>query len=370
MSPRKTLTGAPAELSRELDEARQKIRALEREITALDRERRTYKDLFDKSPIGLFRTTPDGRVLLANRSMYEMLGFETFEEFAELNLERGLHANRRQRQSFKAVVEKDGEIRGLESVWIRSDRTAINIRESAKAVRDERGEILYYEGTVENVSEKKKIEEELKESLEKLSMLLNETVEALSVTVEKRDPYTAGHQQRVALLATAIARELDHPYETIRALHTAAIVHDIGKIYVPAEILSKPGRLSPEEMSLVKQHSVVGYDILKNIAFDHPIAEIVYQHHEALDGGGYPRGLSGEQLLPEARILSVADVTEALSTHRPYRPAFPLDVALRMLDELKGKLDPEVVDVCISLFEERIFSFDQQAVAFQGRQRT
>ncbi len=345
------------ELQLELAEARSKIRNLERSLGVVEEEKQLYRELFEKSPIGVYRSAPDGRILLGNKSLYMMLGFDTLDEFSDYLQEKDSEINQPYRRSFREKVDQVGQIRGLESVWIRKDETAIHIRESAKVVRDEEGNVVYYEGTLENVSEKKQIEEELTHSLNKLSKLLDETVEALSLTVEKRDPYTAGHQTRVAELACAIARELGYSEDFVRVLQTASLIHDIGKIYVPAEILAKPGKLSRQEMELVKTHSEVGYEILKNISFDQPIAEIVYQHHEHLDGSGYPRGLVGDQIMPEARIMSVADIVEALSTHRPYRPAFTLDVALIELQKLRGKLDERTVKVCVDLFKDRGFTF-------------
>jgi putative nucleotidyltransferase with HDIG domain len=177
--------------------------------------------------------------------------------------------------------------------------------------------------------------------------------------VEVRDPYTAGHQQRVAKLATAIARELSLSEERIEGIGVAGTLHDIGKISIPAEILSKPGRLRKSEFDLVKDHAEIGYSLLKAIEFSRPVAQIVLQHHERTDGSGYPNGLSGKNILIEARIMGVADVIESMSSHRPYRPAFSIDKALLEIILKKGVLyDPEVVDACVRLFNEKGFVFD------------
>ncbi len=357
MAQRKSEASPEDDLSSELEEARSEIRKLKQSLETAEQERLLYKDLFDKSPIGVYRSRPDGSIILCNQSLNTMLGFSSIDEFSKYLQNQEAEVNLNYRQSFRRTVESLGQVRGMESVWVRNDNTAIHIRESAKAVRDEDGEVLYYEGTLENISERKQIEEELTQSLGRLSRIVGETVEALSITVEKRDPYTAGHQKRVAELACAIARELGHSDDFISGLRIAATIHDIGKIYVPAEILAKPGKLSPEEMGLVKMHSVVGYEILKNISFDQPIAEIVYQHHENLAGTGYPRGLIGDQIMMEASIITVADIVEALSTHRPYRPAFTLDVALIELKKLGDLLNQRVVDACISLFMDQGFTF-------------
>ena len=185
------------------------------------------------------------------------------------------------------------------------------------------------------------------------------TIQALSSTVETRDPYTAGHQRRVSNLARAIAQEMGLPKDTIDIIRMAGVIHDIGKISVPAEILSKPGRISDIEMSLIKVHSQSGHDILKDVELPYPIAEIVLQHHERLDGSGYPQGLKGDQILLEAQIISVADVVEAISSFRLYRPGFGIDVALEEIEKNKGILyDEKVVEVCLKLFREKGFRFE------------
>ncbi len=190
--------------------------------------------------------------------------------------------------------------------------------------------------------------------LEKLRKSLEDALQAISTTVEMRDPYTAGHQRRVAHLAVAIAREMGLSEEQIHGIHLSAIVHDIGKIHIPAEILSKPGRLSEIEYSLIKVHPESGYDILKEIDFPWPIAQAVLQHHERMDGSGYPRGLKGEEIIIEARILAVADVVEAIYSHRPYRPGRGLDAALEELGKNRGILyDSAVADACFRLFQEK-----------------
>lgn len=171
--------------------------------------------------------------------------------------------------------------------------------------------------------------------------------------VEIRDPYTAGHQRRVAALATRLAGDLGLGSETVEAVQLASLIHDIGKIYVPAEFLNRPGRLRDIEFDVIKMHPRVGYDILKPLDVDLPISEFVYQHHERLDGSGYPRGLVGDDIHPEARIMAVADVVEAMGSHRPYRPALGLDAALAEITRGRGAIyDPVVVDACLALFAQ------------------
>ncbi len=191
-----------------------------------------------------------------------------------------------------------------------------------------------------------------------LRQSLEQSIQTIADTVEARDPYTAGHQRRVSELATAIAHEMGLPEDKITGIHLAAIIHDLGKIHVPAEILAKPGKLNDIELMLIKTHPQAGYDILKNVKFPWPIAEIVWQHHEKLDGSGYPQGLKGEQILLEAKILTVADVVEAMSSHRPYRPALGILNALSEIERGRGSAyESAVVDACQMLFNEKEFKF-------------
>jgi response regulator RpfG family c-di-GMP phosphodiesterase len=179
--------------------------------------------------------------------------------------------------------------------------------------------------------------------------------------VEKRDPYTAGHQQRVARLACAIAREMNLSGHVMEGIGMAGAIHDLGKIAVPAEILSKPTQLTMEEFSLVKSHARAGFEILKNIDFPWPVAQIACQHHERMNGTGYPDGLKGEDILLEARIIAVADTVEAMASHRPYRPALGIDAALEAVNQGKGDLyDVQVVDACTQLFSKGTFRFDEE----------
>jgi len=201
---------------------------------------------------------------------------------------------------------------------------------------------------------------ELQRNMEKLRRILAGTIRALAATVETRDPYTAGHQQRVSKLACAIAKGMGLPEERVEGVRLAGVIHDIGKISVPAEILNTPRPLTETEYSLVKMHPKIGHDILAGIDFSAPVADIVLQHHERMDGSGYPTGLKGDEILLEARILAVADVVEAMVSHRPYRPALGIDRALEEISKNKGtKYDPEVVDACLTLFTEGGFDFEK-----------
>jgi putative nucleotidyltransferase with HDIG domain len=206
--------------------------------------------------------------------------------------------------------------------------------------------------------ERQRAEAEVQRSLEKIKKSLDGTVLAVANTVEMRDPYTAGHQRQVAQLAGVMAQEMGFSPERVEGMRVLGSLHDIGKIAIPAEILSKPGRLSPMEFTLIKDHPRVGYEIIKDIDFPFPLAEGILQHHERLDGSGYPQGISGPDIILEARILGVADVVEAMASHRPYRMALGIDQALEEISRNRGILyDPEVVDICLKLFTEKGFSF-------------
>jgi HD-GYP domain-containing protein (c-di-GMP phosphodiesterase class II) len=197
------------------------------------------------------------------------------------------------------------------------------------------------------------------QKLEGLLKVLNRAVEAISTLHEKRDPYTAGHQRRVAQLACAIAREMGLTDEQICGIRITGEVHDIGKIAVPGDILNKPGKLSAEEFSIVKTHPQVAYDILRNLDFPWPVAETILQHHERLNGSGYPKGISGEAIILEARILCVADVIESMVSHRPYRPALGKEKALDEIMQNRGILyDTTVADACFKLSNNSDFKLD------------
>jgi putative two-component system response regulator len=196
-------------------------------------------------------------------------------------------------------------------------------------------------------------EEDRLQALAKTKATLVQMIEAMVIALEKRDPYTAGHQKRVSQLATAIGREMGLPQETIEGIHLGALIHDIGKIYVPAEILTRPGKLTSVEMDLVQTHAKVGHEIIEGIGFPWPVKEMVLQHHERLDGHGYPVGLKDGQIRLEARIIAVADVVEAMASHRPYRAALGIEAALAELVEHRGELyESQVVDITCRLFRE------------------
>jgi putative nucleotidyltransferase with HDIG domain len=211
---------------------------------------------------------------------------------------------------------------------------------------------------IRDITKKLEAESKTLESLEKLRTAMGGIIQAMAYTVEKRDPYTAGHQRRVADLARAIATEMKLPADQVDGIRMAGVVHDVGKIAIPSEILSKPGALTDIEYNLVKKHPEVGYDILKNIDFPWPIADVVIQHHERINGSGYPKGLTGDKMLLEAKILAIADVMEAMASHRPYRAAVGIDKAMEELASQKGILyDTQIADLCLDLFSKKKYEF-------------
>ncbi len=321
---------------------------------ALKVAERKYRDLFDNAIEGIFQSTPDGKFLMVNPAEAQMLGYESPEEMMTTinDIGKQLYVNPEDRERWKKIIEEKGAVKGFEYQVYKKDGTIIWVSLSARAVRDDEGRIIYYQGHIMDVTEHKRAEEQLRRNL-------IGTIHALSATVETRDPYTAGHQRRVSSLARAIAQEMGLSRETIENIRMAGTIHDIGKLYIPAEILSKPTRLTSLEMDLIKVHPQAGYEILKDTGLPYPIAEMIYQHHERMDGSGYPRGLKGSEILLESSIIAVADVVEAIASHRPYRAALGLDIALDEIEKNKGTLyHPEVVDTCLKLFREKGFIFE------------
>jgi putative nucleotidyltransferase with HDIG domain len=211
--------------------------------------------------------------------------------------------------------------------------------------------VLYYEGIIEDITDRK-------ESVDRLRKSLERTVRAIASIVETRDPYTAGHQRRAADLACAIAREMGLSSERIEGLRVAATIHDIGKISIPAGILSKPSKLTEHEFGILQTHPEKGYEILKEIDFPWPVARIVMEHHERVNGTGYPGNLKGDSILMESHIMSVADVVEAMASHRPYRASLGIAAALEEIEKNRGTLyNAEVVDTCLKLFRDKGYRF-------------
>lgn len=253
-------------------------------------------------------------------------------------------------EALRSGIPQEGEIVSLDGrVW--------HLR--VYPVQGPQGAIIGLLAALLDITARKHAEEMTQSSLDKLQRAFEGVVKAMAMAMEMKDLYTSGHQQRVSQLACALAGELGLPAECVEGLRVAGLLHDLGKIAVASEILSKPGKINKYEYAIIKAHPQIGYDILKAIEFPWPVAQIVLQHHERLDGSGYPAGLKGEEILLEAKILGVADVVEAMSSHRPYRPAIGIVQALEEISEKKGlSYAPEVVDACLRLFSRQDFSFE------------
>jgi len=328
---------------------------------ALQQSEEKYRSIFENSTEGIYQSTPEGRFISVNPALAHMYGYDSPEEMMAAIVDIGsqLYVYTEERIRYKNILEKFGTVLNFETQSPKKNGEVMWVSLNAREKRNADGDIKCYDGFVKDITSRKMAEIDLEKTAEKLKKSLMNTIQALSVTVEIRDPYTAGHQKRVSKLTRAIAQGMDLPKDTVDNICMASIIHDIGKLSLPAEILSKPGKLADIEFSLIKAHSQSGYDIIKDIGLPYPIAEMVLQHHEKIDGSGYPRGLKNGQILLESKIITVADVVEAMASHRPYRPALGIDAALEEIEKYKGILyDPAVVDMCLELFRERGFTFE------------
>jgi PAS domain S-box-containing protein/putative nucleotidyltransferase with HDIG domain len=318
-----------------------------------------FRTLFEEAPVGV-GISRAGNTLMANQAYLGMFAYASVTELEGTPLLDQIAPQCRTQVEAIARGEEQGKEapRAYETVGLRKDGSQFPLYIEAARIElpDGPANIGYFT----DITERKRAEEKLAESFTKLTKTFEQTVESLSSIVEMRDPYTAGHQVRVAKLACEIASELGMSEEQVNAIRTAALIHDIGKIIVPTEILNKPGKLSVLERSFVEAHAQASYEILKTIEFTLPIVDIVMQHHEKLDGSGYPQGLSGDSILKETRVLTVADIVEAMASHRPYRPALPLKMALEEISSHRGtRYDADVVDACLRLFLENGLSLSR-----------
>ncbi len=332
--------------------------------TTLKASEEKYRNIFENAVEGIFQSSLDGRFFSVNPALARMYGYDTAEEFLESVTDAAtqLFVNPDDRGRYLRVLLREGVATNHVSRRKRRDGTMIWVSVNARIVRDAGGNLTYIEGTVENVTKRIAAEKRLQEALSRLQRAFRTTIQVLVAAVETRDPYTAGHQRRTAHLARAMAREMGLPPDRIEGISTAGYIHDIGKISCPSEILAKPTKLTPVEFALIKDHARKGFDILKDVDSPWPLAEMVHQHHERLDGSGYPRGLQGEALCLEARILAVADVVEAMASHRPYRPPLGVEAALEEIAQYRSvRYDPAAVDACLTLFRHKGFSLDEES---------
>lgn len=332
----------------------------------IKRERLNYKKLFDdlveKAGVAILIDDRPGRFQYINKKYAEIFGY-TPREMKTLTIREVVHPDDidmvlryHQGRINGKRVPSDYEFKG-----IKKDGSTIYLEVIADVIK-RAGKPFGTRSIITDITERKRLEDERTYILKVLRKTTDTIIEVICKMVEIRDPYIGSHQRRVADLARAIAHEMGLPREKTDGIRIASLIHDIGKISVPTEILSKPGRLNGVEFELIKNHPGYAFQLLKTIDFSWPVAEIVYQHHERLDGSGYPRGLTDKDILLEAKILGVADVVEAMASHRPYRPALGIDAALEELSRNTGTLyDPDVVSSCHRLFQKDEFEFRMEA---------
>jgi len=313
--------------------------------------------LFEASPEGVVLGTLNGNILRVNNAFCRIFGISDPMDVIGKNIDDVI-ADEESRVEAVALTEAvcGGKYISIDSVRKKADGSSIDVSILGVPIKIDE-DIVGVFAIYRDISDKKAYERTISENLASLSLAWRQTVELLAAVSEMRDPYTAGHQKRVAEIAKYIAMQIGLTPNEVDGVEMAALIHDIGKIRVPAEILSKPGPLDDIEYLLVKVHPRAGYDLLKDINFPWPIADMVLQHHERLDGSGYPQGLKSNDISLESRIVAVADVIEAMASDRPYRKALGIEVALEVIKNHSGKLyDPDVVDVCYALYKEGILS--------------
>ncbi len=302
-----------------------------------------------------------GKILFANNAAAKLVGLKSPQEALGKRVAEFIHPDH-----MRSVI-KNYLMANRRHVRVLSEYRIITPNGDEKEVEG-LGTNIMFKGmpahivTMRDISERKGAEKKIREGIIRLSNNLEEAVISLASAFEMKDPYTAGHQRRVTEIACAIAREMNIDQDRIQGLRLASLVHDIGKINVPAEILSKPGKLIQPEIDLIRTHSEAGYNILKNINFPWPISEIVLQHHERINGSGYPKGLSGDAILLEAKIIAVADVVEAMASHRPYRASLGIEKALQEIEANRGILyDHTIAATCLELFHSGKFNFNDDS---------
>ncbi len=336
---------------------RQKQTESQREavLEALRQSEEKYRSILETIQEGYFEVDFAGNFTFFNDSLCRNLGYSK-EELMGMNNRQytDKEYSKKLFQAFNKVYNTGEPTEGFDWQIIRKDGTKRSIEASVSLQKDSSGKPTGFRGIARDVTERKQAEEKLLLTLESLRKAFGTIIKVMVSAVEMRDPYTSGHQIRSADLARAIATEMGLPQDKINGIRLAGSIHDIGKLSIPAEILSKPSKLTNIEFSLIKEHSRVGYEMLKDVESPWPLAQIVYQHHERIDGSGYPKNLKGDEIIMEARIMAVADVVEAMASHRPYRPGLGIDAALAEIEKNKGThYDNTVADACLKLFREK-----------------
>jgi len=320
----------------------------------LKKSEEKYRNIFENAVEGIFQVTPDGRYLSVNPALVRIHGFSSQEEMmaSVTDIAHQLYVDPSRRAELRRLMAENGFVKDFEILMRKKDSSLQWVSVTSHAIKGDNGETLYYEGMLIDITTRKLAEEEARQ----LKKILNSTIETICLALEMKDYGTKGHQKGVSRLARAIAEEMGLTRDMIDIIGMAGMIHDLGKLAVPSEILVKPEKITEVEYSLIKTHPQAGYDMLKEAGLPGPIGDIILQHHERLDGSGYPRGLKGVDIILEARILAIADVVEAMLSQRPYRPPHTLDEVKDELQKNRGILyDPGVVDVCIKLFDKRGF---------------
>jgi PAS domain S-box-containing protein/putative nucleotidyltransferase with HDIG domain len=326
---------------------------------SLRKSEERFRGLVETTSDWVWEIDRDSRYTYVSPKVRDILGYEPRELLGHTPFE---FMHQREGRRVAKIIRRFAAARLpfslLENTCTHRDGHSVVLETSAVPMLGSDGAFLGYRGIDRDITERKKVEQELQRSLKRLEKTMESTIEAITTTIETRDPYTTGHQMRVTDLACTIAKLMEIPPTQIEGIRVAGLVHDIGKIAIPTEILSKPGKLNEVEFAMIQTHSKVGYNILKKIEFPWPVARTVLQHHERWNGTGYPHGVRGEEILLEARILAVADVMEAMASHRPYRPSIGLDKALDEVGRNSGVLyDPAVVKACLTAFNLGGFKF-------------
>lgn len=347
------------QIRRSKDELELKVleRTKELKNTAEDlrKSEEKFKTLFENIGDIVLIHGLDGGILDANATAAEILGYSK-EGLKRQNLQDIESPEFSDSFRERTAAARRGKTAVYQSAYLTSEGKSIPVEVNSRIF--EYGGVRCLLSVCRDITDRLSAEEALLESAQKLRSSLDKSVEALASASEKRDPYTSGHHQRVCQLSLAIAEAMHLPDETLRALGLAAEIHDIGKLYVPAEILGKPRPLSESEFKIVRLHTSAGYDITKKIDFPQEVARAILQHHERFDGSGYPLGLKGGDISTSGKILAVADVFEAMTSHRPYRPAHSMETAVEEISANKNRLyDPEISDVCVELIKSCRFTF-------------
>lgn len=341
-------------IARELEDTKVRIKQKQAEKKLRQSEEK-YRTILEDIQEGYFEVDAAGNFTFFNNSTCHLLGYAP-EELEGINYRQYTDQDNAKKlfQVFHNVFNTELPAEGFDWQIIRKDGNKRYVEASISLQKNPQDKKNVFRGLVRDVTERKLAEIQLQQTLESLKNAVGATIQVLVAALEARDPYTAGHQSQVARLAVAIANEMGLSSHNIEGIRMASSIHDIGKLSIPAEILTKPTRLTDIEYEIIKEHPQSGYDMLKDIKSPWPLAQIVYQHHERMNGTGYPRNLRGNEILLEARIMAVADVVDAMSSHRPYRASLGIEAALREIEQNRGSLyDEAVVASCLRLMREK-----------------